>query len=77
MVIGQAARLTLAGVAVGALCGFAIQRAIASLLYATRAGDPVMYATACAIVIAVAFLASFLPALRASRVDPLAALKYE
>jgi putative ABC transport system permease protein len=77
MVIAQAARLTLAGVAVGAFCGFAIQRAITSLLYAARPGDPVMYATACAIVIAVALLASFLPALRASRVDPLAALKYE
>jgi ABC-type antimicrobial peptide transport system permease subunit len=77
MVIWQAARLTLAGVAVGAFCGMEIERAIASLLYAVRPADPPVYAAACAIVVAVAFLASFLPALRASRVDPLAALKYE
>lgn len=77
MVIGQAARLTLAGVAVGAFGGMEIERVITSLLYGTRPADPFMYAAACAIVVAVAFVASFLPALRASRVDPLTALKYE
>jgi putative ABC transport system permease protein len=77
MVIGQAARVTLAGVAVGAFCGMQFERAITSLLYDVRPADPPIYVAACAIVIAVASLASFLPAMRAARVDPLAALKYE
>jgi len=77
MVVWQAARLTLVGVAVGAFCGMEIERAIASLLYAVRPAEPPIYAGACAIVLAVALLASFRPALRAARVDPLVALKYE
>ncbi len=77
MVIWQAARLTLVGVAVGAICGMEIERVIASLLYAVRPAEPWIYAGACAIVLVVALLASFLPALRAARVDPLVALKYE
>src|ERR1035441_5721909 len=77
MVIWQAARITMAGVAGGLFCGMQIERAISSLLYATRRPEPPIYACACAIVIAAALLASFLPALRAARVEPVVALKYE
>jgi putative ABC transport system permease protein len=77
MVISQALRLTLASVAVGLFCGVGIERAIVSLLYDVRAADPAVYAGACAIVIAVALLASCIPALRAAGVDPVVTLKYE
>jgi len=77
MVIWQGSRLTVAGVIVGAFCGMQIERLIASMLYAVQPAEPPIYAVACAIVIVVALLASFLPALRAARVDPLVALKYE
>jgi putative ABC transport system permease protein len=77
MVIRQAAGLTIAGVAIGLFCGMGIERAIAAMLYDVRPGEPAVYAGACAIVVAVAFAASFLPALRAARVNPLAALQYE
>lgn len=77
MVVVKALKLTLTSVAIGLLCGFEIERAIASLLYDVHPADPAIHACACAIVIAVGLLASFLPALRAARTDPVAALKYE
>jgi hypothetical protein len=77
LVLLRAMRLTLASVGVGLLCGVELERAIASLLYQVRPVDLRVYAGACAIVVAVCLLASFLPALRAARVDPVVALKYE
>jgi putative ABC transport system permease protein len=77
MVIMKAVRLTLASVAAGLLCGVGIERAIVSLLYDVRPANPIVYASACGIVMALGLLASFLPALRAAGVDPVVALKYE
>lgn len=77
MVILRALWLTLASVAVGICCGAGVERIIASLLYEVRPADLGVYAGACAIVTAVGLVASLLPALRAARVDPVVALKYE
>jgi ABC-type lipoprotein release transport system permease subunit len=48
-----------------------------SLLYEVRPADPVVYAMACVIVVAIALAASLVPAIRAARVDPIMTLKYE
>jgi predicted permease len=77
MVILKAVRLTLASVAAGLVCGIGIERVMVSLLYDFRPADLPIYSGACGIVIAVGLLASLLPALRAARVDPVVALKYE
>jgi predicted permease len=77
MVVWKAAKLTLAGVAAGLFCGVEIERVILGLLYDVRPSEPAIYAGACAIVIAVSLFASLLPALRAARVNPVAALKYD
>ncbi|HTX34885.1 MAG TPA: ABC transporter permease [Bryobacteraceae bacterium] len=77
MVIGKAARLAVASAAVGLAGGMAVERAMLSLLYEVRPGELATYAGACGIVMAVALGASFVPALRAARVDPVVALKYE
>jgi ABC-type antimicrobial peptide transport system permease subunit len=77
MIIFKGFKLTLIGVVSGLLCGVGVERAIVSLLYDVRPGDPLVYAGACAIVTAVALAASSLPAMRAAHVDPVAALKSE
>ena len=77
MVISRALRVTLAGVAAGIVCGIGIERAIVSMLYEVRPADPGVYLAACAIVVAVGLLSSFQPALRATRVGPAVALRYE
>jgi ABC-type antimicrobial peptide transport system permease subunit len=77
MVISRALILTLASVAAGLLCGIGIERTIVSLLYDVHPAEPAVYAVACAIVMAVGLVASFVPAVRAARVDPAVALRYE
>jgi predicted permease len=77
MVIGKAVKLAVGSAAVGVVSGIAVEKAIVSLLYDIRPAEPAVYLGTCAIVIAVGLLASFLPALRAARVDPVIALKYE
>ncbi|HWW75235.1 MAG TPA: ABC transporter permease, partial [Pyrinomonadaceae bacterium] len=77
LVVGRSLRLTLAGLAVG-LCGaLALTRAMASLLYEVKPADPLTLAAAAALLGAVALLACLLPARRATRVDPLIALRAE
>ena len=65
------------GAAEEALIGMALARSITSLLYGVSAVDPLILGVTAAIVLAVALLASILPARRAMRVDPLVALRYE
>jgi putative ABC transport system permease protein len=54
-----------------------LTRVMESLLYGVSAIDPVTFATISAVLIGVAALASFIPALRATRIDPMVALRYQ
>jgi putative ABC transport system permease protein len=75
LVLGQGARLALAGVAVGLLGAFALSRVIASLLYEVDALDPVTFGVVPLLLAAVALVATWVPARRATRVDPLVAIR--
>jgi len=77
LVLAQGARVTAIGVALGIAGSLALTRAIRSLLFGLRPGDPATLAAVALLLIAVAFLACYLPARRASRVDPNVALRYE
>ncbi len=77
LVVRKAMLLASAGVALGMIAAAAATRLMSSLLFGVQARDPMVFAVAPAILIAVAMLASYIPARRASRVDPLVALRME
>jgi predicted permease len=77
MVVGQAIRMALAGVLLGTAAALALGRAIRSLLFGVSATDPSVFAGAAAALLGVALAAAYIPALRAARVDPAAALRHE
>jgi putative ABC transport system permease protein len=74
LVIGHGLALTLAGIAIGLAGSIALTRMISAMLYQTSATDLATFATSAAIFLAVAFIASYLPARRATRIDPTDAL---
>jgi putative ABC transport system permease protein len=77
MVLAKAAGLSVISSAAGLAGGFALARAMVSLLYEVRPADPVVYAAACAIVMTIGLAASLIPAARTARLDPVVTLKYE
>jgi putative ABC transport system permease protein len=77
LVVRQGMILALAGVALGLIGAFALTRVMATLLFQVTVRDPITFGVVAALLIAVAFLACFVPALRATKVDPLVALRYE
>jgi predicted permease len=74
-VIWKTLRLALIGVAIGILASLGLARLIASLLYETAPSDPVTFVAMVALLGAVALLAGYLPARRASKIDPMVALR--
>ena len=77
LVLRQGVQLTLAAVALGVVGALATGRAIASLLYGVSPHNPLVLLTVATILTCIALLASYLPARRATRVDPMVALRYE
>jgi len=80
-IIGMVLRQTILLLALGTVLGIALAlaatRGAGSLLFGLRPHDPLTFAAAGVLLIGVALIASFVPALRASRVDPMEALRYE
>jgi putative ABC transport system permease protein len=77
LVVGQGLRLTFIGLVIGVCASFALTRLIAKLLFGVSATDPLTFVMIPLLLTGVALLACWIPARRATRVDPLAALKHE
>ena len=77
LVLGQGLRLALAGLGVGLLASFAVSRLLNSVLYEVSPHDPLSFAAVVAVLVLLGLLACWLPARRATRVDPVTALRAE
>jgi putative ABC transport system permease protein len=77
LVMRQGAQLTLAGLALGMGGALALTRLMASLLFGTQSRDPLIFVMVATLLAIVALLACYIPARRATKVDPMVALRYE
>jgi ABC-type antimicrobial peptide transport system permease subunit len=77
LVLGQAAVTTAIGVFLGLVGSFILMRSLQSMLYEVGAADPLTFAAVAFLLLGVALLAAYLPARRATKVDPIVALRYE
>ncbi len=77
MVLRQGVALMVAGLAFGLAGAFLLARSLATLLFGVKPNDPLSFAAVAFILLLVGFLASYLPARRATKVDPMVALRYE
>jgi putative ABC transport system permease protein len=77
LVVGQGMRMTLLGVAIGVAVSIALTRLLAKLLFGVTATDPLVFSAAALVLAGAAFVACYIPARRATRIDPILVLKYE
>jgi putative ABC transport system permease protein len=77
LVLGHGLLLALGGIALGALGALALTRLISGLLFGVSAADPAVYGLVALLLAAVALVACLVPARRATKVDPMVALRYE
>ncbi|MGC2222571.1 MAG: FtsX-like permease family protein, partial [Methylocella sp.] len=76
-ILGESARFVLAGLAAGVAVALGVTRLLASMLFAVRPADPVTFCAVGILLVFVALFACYIPARRATRVDPIAALRHE
>lgn len=77
MIVGQGAGLALIGVAIGMAAAFGLTRLMGKMIFGVSAHDPLTFGIVAVVLSAIAILACYFPARRATRTDPLAALRYE
>ena len=77
MVVGHGLVLALVGIGIGLIASFALTRLMKGLLFGISATDPITFAAISLLLTLIGLLASWIPARRATKVDPLVALRYE
>jgi predicted permease len=77
MVLGEGAKMTLLGVAIGLAAAFGLTRLMATMLFGVSAHDPLTLTAVASLLVLVALAACYLPARRATKVDPMVALRHE
>jgi putative ABC transport system permease protein len=77
MVLGEGAKMAVVGVVIGLVAALGLTRLMAKMLFGVSAHDPLSFAGVAGLLILVALAASYIPAWRATKVDPMVALRYE